>query len=243
MGVAKKREYVHQETNVKSLAIRVAGVSKTLSGRQVLSGVFLEMPTGTICGICGHNGSGKSMLLRAIVGLVLVDSGTIEVFGQRVGQDVEFPQDVGAMIDGPGLLLDQSGRRNLELLAQIRRRVGLSRVVEVLGQVGLDPGDRRPAKTYSMGMKQRLGIAQALLEQPRLLILDEPSNALDREGVDEIHDLLRGLGQQGVSILLTSHSKSELRGLCHTVFRMERGVLAPLEDDEQAPFSHGADAP
>ncbi len=214
---------------MSDLIIDVVGVSKVLQKRNVLNNVSFSMPIGTLYGISGHNGSGKSMLLRVITGLVFPTSGSISVFGQQIGRQVEFPRDTGAMIDGPGILPEYSGMRNLELLAQIRGVVGRDRVVEVLEEVGLDPGDRRPAKMYSMGMKQRLGLAQALLEKPQLLILDEPTNALDREGVEEIHALLKRLHGAGTTVLITSHSQSELDHLCQQTYRMEKGRIAVVD--------------
>lgn len=209
------------------MAIEVENVSKTIKGRQVLDRVSLQVPTGRIYGISGPNGSGKSMLLRVICGLVIPHEGTVRVFGKTIGKEQEFAPDTGILIETPGFLPGYSGIDNLRLLAMIRAQVSRQEIAEIIRKVGLDPTDRRPVRTYSTGMRQRLGLAQALMERPRLLLLDEPTNGLDRQGVQDIHRLLRELKGDGTTILLTSHSREEIEGLCDAEFRMERGHLEP----------------
>lgn len=165
------------------------------------------------------------MLLRVISGLVLPDSGTAHVLGKQVGRDTEFPTDLGAMIDGPGFLLDRSGFYNLQLLASIRNLISPQRITEVLEMVGLNPSDKRPVKTYSTGMRQRLGIAQAIMEHPRLLLLDEPTSALDSDGSRQIENILKQMQKQGVTILIVSHKASELVSLCDNIYKMHEGKL------------------
>ncbi|MDH5506974.1 MAG: ATP-binding cassette domain-containing protein [Anaerolineae bacterium] len=205
--------------------ISVMGVSKRIGKRQILDEVDLEVPAGKIYGISGQNGAGKSMLLRVICGLVHPSQGTVSVFGEQIGKETEFPKETGALIDRPGFLLNYSGPRNLELLAMIRDVVTKHQISEALRLVGLDPHDGRPVRTYSTGMRQRLGIAQAIMEKPQLLLLDEPTNGVDREGVRELHQFFKGLKANGVTILLTSHSREELHELCDDAFLVEQGRL------------------
>ncbi|MBI4760792.1 MAG: ABC transporter ATP-binding protein [Chloroflexota bacterium] len=205
--------------------IEVEKVTKTIKGRLVLKDVSLQVPAGQIYGISGPNGSGKSMLLRVICGLVIPQSGRVEVFGYRIGTEKEFPPETGALIETPGFLPGYSGMDNLLFLAMIRNQITRDEIAEVIRLVGLDPDDPRPVRVYSTGMRQRLGLAQAIMEKPKLLILDEPTNGLDRQGVADIHALLMQLNQKGVTILLTSHSTEELQSLCGKTYWMENGIL------------------
>ena len=209
-----------------AIAVNVSAVSKTIRKRQVLNKVDLKVTTGEIVGIYGPNGSGKSMLLRVISGLVLPETGTVHVFGKRVGRDTEFPPHLGALIDGPGFLLDCSGLYNLQLLASICNSIPSGRIIEVLKMVGLDPADKRPVRTYSTGMRQRLGVAQAIMENPKLLLLDEPTSALDFDGAQQIANIIKAMQNQGVTILIVSHKSSELDNLCSKVYKMQEGYLA-----------------
>ncbi len=213
-------------------AIEIKNLSKQIKQQTILDNVTLTVPMGEIYGIRGHNGAGKSMLFRVICGLVKPDTGSVKVFGQTIGKEVEFPPDVGALIDTPGFLPNYSGFHNLKLLAMIRNQVNDEEISSTLRRVGLDPKVSKPVKTYSTGMRQRLAIAQAMMEKPRLLLLDEPTNGLDREGVQAIHQLLVDLKAQGITILLASHNKEELETLCHTVVWMDRGRL--MNDDATA---------
>lgn len=205
--------------------IKVEGIRKRIRHRIVLDQIDLNVPPGRIYGLTGPNGSGKSMLLRVVCGLVRPDQGKVRVFGEAIGEEVEFPRDTGALIDTPGFLLHYTGMRNLHLLALIRNRVTREQIVNTMRLVGLDPEDPRPVRAYSTGMRQRLGLAQALMENPKLLILDEPTSALDREGVQNIHRLLKDMKDKGVTILLASHSKDEMIQLCDATFLMEDGHL------------------
>ncbi len=209
--------------------IVVERVSKRIGNRLVLEDVCLQISAGQSYGISGPNGSGKSMLLRVICGLVRPNSGQVHVFGEKVGTEVVFPKETGALIETPGFLPNYSGFMNLQLLAMIRNQITKDDIAATIRLVGLNPEDRRPVRTYSTGMRQRLGIAQALMEKPRLLILDEPSNGLDREGIRDIHRLLKELKSQGVTILLTSHSREEIRNLCNAAFFMDKGHLTSAD--------------
>jgi ABC-2 type transport system ATP-binding protein len=217
-------------------AVNVLSVFKTIRNRLILNDVSLQVEVGEFAGIYGVNGSGKSMLLRVISGLVLPDSGTVHVFGNQVGRDTEFPPNLGAMIDGPGFLLDRSGLYNLQLLASIRSLISSQRMIEVLKMVGLDPDDKRPVKTYSTGMRQRLGIAQAIMEYPKLLILDEPTSALDTNGAQQIEDVLLDMQKQGATIIIVSHKASELHSLCDSIYKMHEGRLFTVDEDMKTAY-------
>lgn len=215
-------------TTFEPTAVFVSAVSKSIRQRQILNNVNLKVATGEISGIYGPNGSGKSMLLRIISGLVLPDRGKVNVFGTEIRRETEFPSSLGALIDGPGFLLDRSGKYNLELLASIRNIITSRRIIDVLEMVGLDPNDNRPVRTYSTGMRQRLGVAQAIMEHPRLLLLDEPTSALDNEGSQQIVNLLKNMQSQGVTIVTVSHKSSEINSLCGKIYKMQDGNL--IED-------------
>jgi ABC-2 type transport system ATP-binding protein len=220
-------------TNVVS----ARGITKRFGKRVVLQGLDFELPAGQIFGISGPNGSGKSVFLRILTGLVRPDAGQVRVFGQQVGVEVEFPRSTGALIDRPGFLPGSSGYRNLELLASIRRVATPAKIVETMAFVGLDPYDKKAVGAYSTGMRQRLGLAQAILEDPDLLILDEPTTGLDFEGQREIYGYLVELRRQGKTILITSHNRDELRILCDEIFVMREGELhlSPEVTDDFVP--------
>lgn len=223
--IINKAENTLPSTNSSMPAVVVNAVSKKLRGHQVLENIDLVVGEGETIGIYGANGSGKSMLLRVISGLVLPDTGTVNVFGKYIGRDTEFPLEMGALIDGPGFLLDYTGMYNLELLASIRNRVSKADIRKIIELVDLNPDDPRPVKTYSTGMRQRLGVSQAILENPRLILLDEPTSALDSEGTKQIHDLLRKLQGSGVTLIIVSHKQVEIKDLCSHVYEMRAGSI------------------
>lgn len=218
-----------KNSNEKSI-ISAQGIVKHFGKRIALNGINFVMRPGSIIGISGANGSGKSVFLRILSGLIRPTSGHVEIFGQRIGQDVEFPQRSGIMIDSPGFLISESGIRNLELLASIQGKIGRKKIEDALQSVGLKSNDHRPVSTYSTGMRQRLGLAQAIMEDPELLILDEPTNGLDFDGQRDIYRYLIDLREQGKSILITSHSKDEIKILCDKAFVMAEGTLTHAQD-------------
>ena len=186
--------------------ISVTNAYKKLGQQCVLSHVNAQFKEGSITGIIGRNGSGKTVLLKAILGLMPLDEGEIRVNGKIIGKDVEFMEDVGFIINEPGFLPYYSGRRNLQYIASIQNSVSPKRIDESMQSVGLNPRDPKHVGQYSMGMKQRLAIAQATMESPSILILDEPMNGLDPAGIREMRELLKGLMQkQKMTILLSSH--------------------------------------
>ena len=205
--------------------IEVQNAVKRFRDQVVLKNVSISFEKGQIHGIVGRNGSGKTVLFKCICGLMHPEEGVILVNGKRVGRDVDMPEDIGAIIEAPGFLPNYSGYKNLRFLANIRRKIGTEEILNVLKTVGLDPESRKHVGKYSLGMRQRLGIAQAIMEDPEILILDEPMNGLDNAGVQDIRALLLKLKEQGKTILLASHNHEDIATLCDTVHEMDGGVL------------------
>lgn len=205
--------------------IEVQNVVKRFRDQVVLKNISISFEKGKIHGIVGRNGSGKTVLFKCICGLMHPEEGVILVNGKRVGRDVDMPEDIGAIIEAPGFLPNYSGYKNLRFLANIRRKIGKEEILNVLKTVGLDPESRKHVGKYSLGMRQRLGIAQAIMEDPEILILDEPMNGLDNAGVQDIRALLLELKAQGKTILLASHNHEDIAALCDTVHEMDGGVL------------------
>lgn len=206
--------------------IEVQNVVKRFRDQVVLKNVSISFEKGKIHGIVGRNGSGKTVLFKCICGLMHPEEGVILVNGKRVGRDVDMPEDIGAIIEAPGFLPNYSGYKNLRFLANIRRKIGKEEILNVLKTVGLDPESRKHVGKYSLGMRQRLGIAQAIMEDPEILILDEPMNGLDNAGVQDIRALLLELKAQGKTILLASHNHEDIAALCDTVHEMDGGILS-----------------
>lgn len=205
--------------------IEICHVTKRFGEDMVLKEVNLELETGKVYGIVGNNGSGKTVLMKCICGFLTATTGTIRVFGKQIGKDTDFPESLGVIIETPGFLTNLTGRRNLEILADMKRVITKADVRLVLQKVGLDPDMKKPVAKYSLGMRQRLGIAQAIMENPQLLILDEPFNGLDKNGVHEIRKILLELKAEGKTILLASHNEEDIHILCDEVYEMDGGVL------------------
>lgn len=205
--------------------IEVRKVTKRFGEDCVLREVNLVIGRGEVCGIVGNNGSGKTVLMKCICGFLPVTSGYIRVLGKEIGKDVDFPDSLGVIIESPGFLTNMTGFRNLEILAGMNRRITGGEIRMVMKKVGLNPDMKKAVAKYSLGMRQRLGIAQAIMEDPGLLILDEPFNGLDKHGVEEIRRILLGLKDEGKTILLASHNAEDIRILCDRVFEMDGGIL------------------
>lgn len=213
------------------IAIRVEGVYKRFGTDTVLKDVSRSFERGRIHGIVGNNGSGKTVLMKCICGFLIPDGGSITVNGERVGVDVDFPRDMGLIIETPGFLPNVTGIKNLEILASLNKNIGLREIAAAIRRVGLDPLMKKPVGKYSLGMRQRLGIAQAIMEDPALLILDEPLNGLDKHGVTEMRQLIKGLKEQGKTILLASHNQGDIDELCDTVCEMDAGVMTMIREE------------
>lgn len=205
--------------------IQVTHATREFKETTALNDVSISFTKNQIHGIIGRNGSGKTVLFKCICGLMHLDRGTITVCDKVIGKDVDIPPHVGAIIEAPGFLPNYSGLQNLKFLAEINRTIQLADIKESLKRVGLDPDTKKHVGKYSLGMRQRLGIAQAIMERPDILILDEPMNGLDNEGVLEIRKLLLELKTLGVTILLSSHSKEDIQTLCDTVHEMDKGRI------------------
>ena len=213
------------------IVIRVEGVYKRFGTDTVLKDVSRSFERGRIHGIVGNNGSGKTVLMKCICGFLIPDGGSITVNGERVGVDVDFPRDMGLIIETPGFLPNVTGIKNLEILASLNKKIGLREIAAAIRRVGLDPLMKKPVGKYSLGMRQRLGIAQAIMENPSLLILDEPLNGLDKHGVMEMRQLIKGLKEQGKTILLASHNQGDIDELCDTVCEMDAGVMTIIREE------------
>lgn len=205
--------------------IEVADLTRAFGHHTVLDRVSIRFEKAKIHGVIGRNGSGKTMLFKCILGLMPFSQDAISVRGARMGRDFDVPPHVGMIIEGPGFLPNYSGYANLRYLALIRNAAGRPQIVQSLRDVGLDPANRKWVSKYSMGMRQRLCIAQALMEGPDILILDEPMNGLDNAGVREMRALFKSLRDRGKTILLASHNPLDIADLCDTVCEMDAGVL------------------
>lgn len=203
--------------------IRLKDVYKTMKGTQVLKGVNLTVEQGDIVGIRGINGSGKTMILRAIAGLIRVD-GSVEIGGKKM-EPGECPKDIGVLVEMPGFLPEFTGKKNLQLLGMLQEGVTEEDIEEAMNAVGLDPKDRRHYKKYSLGMKERLGIAQAILKKPKLILLDEPTNGIDSDGIQMLEELLRHLKEAGSTIVVTSHDRDFLDAVTSQCYEMKEGSL------------------
>ncbi len=209
--------------------LKVENLSKEIKNLRVLNKINLELNKGKIYGFRGKNGSGKTMLFRALCGLIKPTEGTVEINGQVLGEHISFPDSVGVIIEYPGFLPSLSGYENMKLIAEINNKIGEKEIKEIIEAVGLDPEDKKKFKKYSLGMKQRLGIAQALMENPELIILDEPTNALDSEAVLSIKELLFNKKKENKLILIASHDKEELEVLSDEIFYIENGSIVKHE--------------
>ena len=196
---------------VNNIMVKVEGLSKEFRGEMILQDVNITLERGKIYGLVGMNGSGKTVFMKCLCGFLKPTTGKVTVDGKEVGKEIDFPQDLGLMIETPGFIPYMSGKSNLKNLALIRNQIGNYEIEEALRSVGLDPNLKKHVSKYSLGMRQRLGIAQAIMEKPRLLILDEPFNGLDVQGVKDIRELLMSLQKQGVTILLASHYDEDIR--------------------------------
>lgn len=206
--------------------IEIKDVSLKIKEHVLLKHINLSVAEGEICGLVGRNGCGKTMLMKCICGFVRPSSGEIIVFEQKVGTDVDFAPDMSCLIETPGFIPYYSGYRNLSILSQLgSHRRSKEELKEIIQTVGLNPRLKRSVNKYSLGMRQRLGIAQAIMDDSRLLILDEPFNGLDEEGVEEIRHLLLDLKGEGKTIIISSHNKEDIDLLCDTVIRMKGGEI------------------
>ena len=215
----------------KEAMISIENLNKQFKNQLVLNNINVKFSNGHIYGIIGRNGSGKTVLLKCICGFLKPTTGVISVNHKIVGKDIDFPENLGFIIETPGFLLNYSGYKNLKYLASIRKKIDGNEIKESMSLVGLDSADKKHVGKYSLGMRQRLGIAQAIMEKPDILVLDEPMNALDKNGGEEMRRLFLKMKSEGKLILLTSHNREDIEILCDEVYEMEEGILNKLKEN------------
>ncbi len=205
--------------------IKVDKVTKKFGSDIALNNVSIEFERGKIYGIVGRNGSGKTVLFKTIIGFLKPTGGRIIVDGKEIGKDTDFADNTGIIIETPGFLSAYSGYKNLEYLASIKNIIGEKEIKKSMERVGLDPNSKKKVGKYSLGMRQRLGIAQAIMENPDILILDEPMNGLDNQGVEDVREILLNIKDEGKTIILASQNKEDIEVLCDEVYDMDHGKL------------------
>lgn len=211
-----------------SIAIKLENVNKSFGEIKVLSNINIEFEKGKVHGLIGRNGSGKTMLMKCICGLVPVSSGTISINEKVLKKHFDFPKNIGIIIETPGFLPSYSAYKNLKFLADIQGKISKKEIYESISKVGLDPKSKKHVGKYSLGMRQRLGLAQAIMENPDILILDEPMNGLDMDGVKDMRRYLLDLKASGKTIIIASHSAEDIDVLCDTVHEMDKGLLSTI---------------
>lgn len=205
--------------------LKISNLTKFIGKNLILDDITIDMDRGSIYGLRGKNGSGKTMLMRAICGLIIPTKGSITINGELLNKDISFPRSIGALIESPGFIASYSGLKNLEMLASIQKKIRTNEIMSVMSELGLDPLDKKIYKKYSLGMKQKLGIAAALMENPDIIILDEPTNALDEKGVEVLRVLLTKHKNNGALIIISCHDKEELEFLSDEIFCIENGKI------------------
>lgn len=205
--------------------IRLNNLTKSFGDEMVLKGITHNFEKGKIHGIMGFNGSGKTVMFKCICGFLKPDSGSVIVDGKKIGKDIDFPDSIGVIIENPGFLSGLSGFENLKRLAALKGLISNDDIKAAMRRVGLDPMSKKKVGQYSLGMRERLGIAQAIMEDPDLLILDEPFNGLDKKGAKEVCELLKELKKREKTILIAAHNMQEMEWLCDSICEMDAGVL------------------
>lgn len=224
MAVCKKEGYCMSRIVIENL-------SKKLKGTVVLNNISLTMESGVIYGLRGKNGCGKTMLMRAVSGLIVPTSGKVMIDDKELHKDMKIPPSIGVLIENPAFLPQYTGYKNLKMLASLSDGITDEEIKHALTRVGLDPCDKRTYKKYSLGMKQKLGIANALMGEPDIIVLDEPINALDEESVEVVKKELLQLAEQGHLIVIACHDREELEYLCDTIYEMKNGTIVPAEGE------------
>lgn len=207
--------------------IEVKNLTKELSGHVLLKDINLNISSGRVYGIIGRNGSGKSILIKSIAGLLLPDKGSIKIMGESLLKG-KIPENLGVLFDSVGLLEQYSALDNLKILASIKNIIEEETIKKELAKIGLNPNDRRPVKKYSLGMKQKVCLVQAIMENPKIIMLDEPMNGLDEESIKTIREVILKLKRENKAIIITSHNKEDIDILCDEVYKMDSGVLSKV---------------
>lgn len=214
------------------MVVSVNRATKMIRRTKVLDAVTLDLCGGKIYGLSGPNGSGKTMLLRLISGLIRPTEGEVYIDGKKLGRDLDFPASMGLLLENPAFLPNNTGRKNLELLASVRGRPDPEQIRKALFDVGLDPDDKRKYRKYSLGMKQRLGIAASIMEKPELILLDEPTNALDADGVRQICSLILRERNRGALVIVACHDAAILDHLADEIYDLDHGKVNKRKADE-----------
>lgn len=210
------------------MKVELKNVSKRLNDVTVLEDISLTLESGTIYGLKGKNGCGKTMLMRMMAGLIYPTSGTVSIDGEILHKDIATPRSIGVLIENPAFLPGYTGQQNLELLAGLTGKADRTQIAKTMSRVGLAPNDKQTYRKYSLGMKQRLGIACALMECPDLILLDEPINAIDEKGVPKIWEALQEEKQRGALIMLACHDTEELTSLADRIITIEEGKICSI---------------
>lgn len=205
--------------------LQLENISKKIKNDVVLQDISLGMDTHRIYGIQGRNGCGKSMLMRVICGLVLPTTGSVTINGKKLGEEISFPTSAGALIEHPGFFGTYSGLDNLKVLASIQRKIGEEEIKETLIRVGMEENMKKKYKKYSLGMKQKLGIAASIMETPELIILDEPSNGLDEKSEENLWQILKEEKERGALVIISCHDREVLEGVSDEIYMMDRGRI------------------
>lgn len=214
------------------MVIEIKDYTKVLKGNTVLDNINYTFESGHVYGLVGKNGCGKTMMLRAISGLIQPTSGSVTIDGKVMGKDLEFPESIGIIIENMQMLGEYNAFDNLKILAKINKIATDDDIREAIRKVGLDPDDKKHVRKYSLGMKQKLNIAQAIMEKPKLLLLDEPTNALDEESVNKIRNIMVDLKAQDTLIIIASHNKEDIEIMCDSVLNISAGRIVQNENQE-----------
>lgn len=205
--------------------IEFHNITKIIKGSVVLDDVSVRFESGKVYGLKGKNGSGKTMLMRAVCGFILTTTGTIDINGEILGKDITFPRSIGALIENPAFIGNETGFQNLATLASIQSRIDKQKIREAMENIGLNPDDARKYRKYSLGMKQKLGIACAVMEEPDIILLDEPINAIDEKGVQQVQTIIQQAKKRGALILVACHDREELEFLSDEIYEIESGKI------------------
>lgn len=214
------------------MKISVKDVSREMKSNIILDNINLEFESGKIYGLCGHNGLGKTMLLRAIAGLIQIDHGEIMIDKKILHKDIDYPPEMGLIIETPTFFKYYTGMENLQYLAEIRNQISQNDIIEALKRVGLDPNDRRTVAKYSLGMKQRLAIAQAVMEKPQFILLDEPTNALDPDAVIQFKKMMTEEKRRNACIIIATHNHQDIDELFDEKIYLNSGRVERVEKND-----------
>ena len=215
------------------MEIVLNNVKKTIKKATVIDGISAKWTGGKVYGLCGYNGCGKTMLMRLVAGLIRPTEGSVIIDGKELGKDIDFPESIGLMIENPAFLDHYTAMQNLQLVASLKKKATREDCIDALNRVNLDPNDLRTFKKFSLGMKQRLGIAAAIFEKPDLILLDEPTNALDADGTELAAKIIREERERGALIILACHERQFLENAADEVIKIEHGQFVEDENETE----------